>query len=249
MRDLLGDGGGAAGGGSLVQHVRHQIGQARHGPRVRAVAGAHDHLDSDQRQLVRLGQDHAQTILEAKPFHLRQLERDLLAVGGELVTKLGVRGWAIGKFLGDGLFGDRAFDDGRGCGISRWPGSGREQSTHDRGLVVRFDVDGHARSVAQDLGSPFLQSLGRGRLIAAEIAANVGRIAGEHVVAEEVAGQPLQGIQTAHQIGLDSVARALQLSRLGRLGTQLLQLLVDDRLQLGQGVSLQGDKGNLEGAA
>jgi len=68
------------------------------------------------------------------------------------------------------------------------------------------------RALLRRIGLPFLQVIRRGRLISADIAAEVRRIAGEHVVGEEVAGQPLQGIQAAHQIGLDPVARAFQLS-------------------------------------
>ena len=163
---------GAAGGSSLVEHVRHQIGQAGLVRRIRAVAGAHDHLDPDQRQLVRLGQDHAQAILQAKPLHLRHLEGGLLAGGGKLMTKLGVRGLARRRSSTTG-----AAVTGSVIAVRRL-----HQAAHDGRAAVGLDVDGHARLVAQDLGGPFLQGLRRGRLISAEVAVEVRRIAREHVV-------------------------------------------------------------------
>jgi len=69
LRNLLGDSGGAAGGSSLVEHVCHQIGQAGLVRWIRAIPGAHHHLDPDQRQLVRLRQEHVQAVFQAKPLH------------------------------------------------------------------------------------------------------------------------------------------------------------------------------------
>ena len=155
------------------------------------------------------------------------------------MTKLGVRSLARRRIFCDGSGGCRPV----------LLGNRLHQATHDGRAAVGLDVDGHAGLVAQDAGGPLLQDFRCGRLVSAQVAVQESGIACEHIVGEKVAGQPLQRFQAAHQIGLDLVARALQLGRLHRFCAQIFQLLVDDGLQLGQRMSLQGDIGDFEGPA